>query len=48
MGTYEQTEKELSFFNPKRQVQDNGSHTKPLSLQEPMQCDKFLRNDALL
>ena len=30
VATYEQTKKELSYFYPKRQVQDEGIHTKPL------------------
>ena len=30
-ATYEQTKKGLSFFDPKRQVQDDGIHTKPLN-----------------
>ena len=29
---YEQTKKRLSYFYPKRQVQDDGIHTKPLNL----------------
>ena len=32
VATYEQTKKGLSYFYPKRQVQDDGSHTKPLNL----------------
>ena len=32
MATYEQTKKELSYFQPKRQIQDDGFHTKPLNL----------------
>ena len=28
-ATYEQTNKGLSYFYPKRQVQDDGIHTKP-------------------
>ena len=32
VATYEQTKKELSYFCPKRQVQDNGIQTKPLNL----------------
>ena len=32
VATYEQTEKGLSFFYPKRQVHDDGIHTKPLNL----------------
>ena len=30
VATYEQTKKGLSFFYPKRQVQVDGIHTKPL------------------
>ena len=30
--TYEQTKKGLNYFYPKRQVQDDGIHTKPLDL----------------
>ena len=33
-ATYEQAKKGLSYFYPKRQVQDDGIHTKPLNLQE--------------
>ena len=32
VATYEQTRKGLSYFYPKRQVQDDGIHTKPLNL----------------
>ena len=32
VATYEHTKKELSYFYPKRQVQDDGIHTKPLNL----------------
>ena len=32
VATYEQTKKGLSYFYPKRQVQDDGFHTKPLNL----------------
>ena len=32
VATYEQTEKGLSYFYSKRQVQDDGIHTKPLNL----------------
>ena len=32
VATYEQTKKGLSYFYPKRQVQDDGVHTKPLNL----------------
>ena len=32
VATYQQTKKGLSFFYPKRQVQDDGIHTKPLNL----------------
>ena len=32
VATYEQTKKGLSFFYPKRQVQDDGIHTKQLNL----------------
>ena len=32
VATYEQTKKGLSYFYPKRQVQDDGIHTKPLDL----------------
>ena len=32
IATYEQTKKGLSYFYPKRQVQDDGNHTKPLNL----------------
>ena len=32
LATYEQTKKGLIDFYPKRQVQDDGIHTKPLNL----------------
>ena len=32
LATYEQTKKVLSYFYPKRQVQDDGIHAKPLTL----------------
>ena len=32
VATYEQTKKGLSYFYLKRQVQDDGIHTKPLNL----------------
>ena len=32
VAIYEQTKKGLSYFYPKRQVQDDGIHTKPLNL----------------
>ena len=32
VATYEQTKKGLSCFYPKGQVQDDGTHTKPLNL----------------
>ena len=32
VATYEQTKKGLSYFYPKRQVKDDGIHTKPLNL----------------
>ena len=32
VATYEQKKKGLSYFYPKRQVQDDGIHTKPLNL----------------
>ena len=32
VATYEQTKKELSYFYPKGQVQDDGIHTKPLNV----------------
>ena len=32
VATYEQTKKRLSFFYPKRQVKDDGVHTKQLNL----------------
>ena len=32
VATYEQTKKGLSYFYPKRQVQVDGIHTKPLNL----------------
>ena len=32
VGTYEQTKKGLSNFYPKRQVQDDRTHAKPLNL----------------
>ena len=32
VATYEQRKKGLSFFYPKRQVHDDGIHTKPLNL----------------
>ena len=32
VATYEQTKKGLSYFYPKRQIQDDGIHTKPLNL----------------
>ena len=31
VATYEQTKKGLSYFYPKRQVQDDGIYTKPLN-----------------
>ena len=31
VATYEQTKKGVSFLYPKRQVQDDGVHTKPLN-----------------
>ena len=31
LATYDQTKKGLSYFYPKRQVQDDGIHTKPLN-----------------
>ena len=33
VGTYEQTKKGLSYFYPKRQVQDDGIHTKTIELK---------------
>ena len=32
VATYEQTKKELSYFYPKREVECDGIHTKPLNL----------------
>ena len=32
VATYEQIKKRFSYFYPKRQVQDDGIHTKPLHL----------------
>ena len=32
VATYEQTKKELSYFYPKRFVEEDGIHTKPLDL----------------
>ena len=32
VATYEQTKKGFSYFYPKRQVQDDGIHAKPLNL----------------
>ena len=32
VATYEQTKKGLSYFNPKRIVEENGTHTKPVHL----------------
>ena len=32
VGTYEQTKKGFSYFYPKREVLDDGIHTKPLNL----------------
>ena len=32
VATYEQTNKGLSYFYPRRQIQDDGIHTKPLNL----------------
>ena len=32
VATYGQTKKGFSYFYPKRQVQDDGIHTKPLNL----------------
>ena len=46
VATYEQTKKGLSYFCPKRQVQNDGFHTKPLNLSELMQCNKFTTSDA--
>ena len=34
VAMYEQTKKGLSYFYPKRQVQGDGIHTKPLNLYE--------------
>ena len=33
VATYEQTKKGLSYFYPKRPVEDDGIHTKPLDLK---------------
>ena len=32
VATYEQTKKGLSYFYPKRRVEQDGIHTKPLGL----------------
>ena len=32
VATIEQTKKRLSYFYPRRQVQDDGIHTRPLNL----------------
>ena len=32
VGTYEQTKKGLSYFYPKRIVQDDGTHNHPLTI----------------
>ena len=32
VATYEQTKKGLSYFYPKRRVEEDGIHTKPLHL----------------
>ena len=32
VATYEQTKKGLSYFYPKRKVEEDGIHTKPLHL----------------
>ena len=34
VAMYEQTKKGLSYFYPKRQIQGDGIHTKPLNLYE--------------
>ena len=47
VATYEQTKKGLMYFYPKRQVQDEGFHTKSLNLKELMQCNKFKTSDAI-
>ena len=33
VATYEQTKKGLSYFYPKRLVEEDGTHTKPLDLK---------------
>ena len=40
VATYEQTKKGLSYFYPKRQVQDDGIHTKRLNLEELIRRSK--------
>ena len=47
VATYEQTKKGLSYFYPKRQLQDDGIHTKPLNLQELIWSSKFLHDVVL-
>ena len=47
VATSGQTKKVLSYFYPKKQVQDDGIHTKPLNLKELMQCNKVITSDAM-
>ena len=47
VATYEQTKKGLSYFYPKRQVQDDGIHTKPLNLQDLIWCSKNIHHVVL-
>ena len=47
VATYEQTKKRLSYFYPKRQVQGDGIHTKPLNLKELIWCSKFAHDVVL-
>ena len=47
VATYEQTKKRLSYFYPKRQVQDDRIHTKPLNLKKLMRCNEFITSDAM-
>ena len=47
VATHEHTKKGLSYFYPKSQVQDDGVHTKPLNLQELMQCNNFRTSESM-
>ena len=47
VATYEQKKKGLSYFYPKRQVQDDGIHTKRLNLQDLIWCSKNIHHVVL-